>query len=298
MTWLLYPLIAGVIAFGISLMTKSKREKKKAKRELYPYEQLYKKLMQNGDTDYYAPRIWSPYYSFEDNNIGKDMAQKAMKQRILDMPQLTFERWLTFYNNKPEAWVIQKDEDRMLANIPYYQKTTQHEDKRGHMKDFTVFVPTFWTNAEEMKKYRDWVETEYQSGKAAEFEQLRDKNMKILVDHMQEDIAARRAYAEAELQKMREQIQQPVEEKKEPVKLRLSDGTEVDVAPTYQGQPITKYNGHDTASYVQYRQKPGYIFLHHGKPIDLKGNTGDIRYDTTSDIIYIRENNAWVQISK
>lgn len=243
MTWLFYPFIAGIIAFGISLMIKSKREIKKAKQELYPYEQLYKKLMQNGDTDYYAPKIWSPYYSFENNQIGKDMAQKAMKQRILDMPQLTFERWLTFYNNKPEAWVIQKDENHIyaLANIPYYQKTIHHENKRGHMKDSTVFVPTFWTNAEEMKKYRDWVETEYQSGKAAEFEQLRNKNMKILVDYMQEDIAAHRAIAEAELQKLREQTKQEIQKAKEekPIKLQLSDGTEVDIG---QGLSIAKYD--------------------------------------------------------
>ena len=173
------------------------------------------------------------------------MARKAMKQRILDMPQLTFERWLTFYNTKPASWVIQKDESREFANIPYYQKTTQHEDKKGKMREFTVFVPVFWKNAEEMKKYREWVENEYQSGNAAEFEQMRDHNMKILADYMQSDINERRAYAQAELDKMREQNKQAIQEQKQKRELRLSDGTVVPIEKTYQSMPIVKYNGQD-----------------------------------------------------
>lgn len=250
---IIIPLIAGIMAFGINLMLKSKKELKEARRIAMTYQKEYDKLMQNGDTDYYAPVVWSPYYSFDDDIYGRDMAQKAMKQRILDMPQFTFERWLTFYNNKPEAWVIQKDESRKFANIPYYQKTVQHEDKRGKMRESTVFLPVFWENAEEMQKYREWVEEQYQKGNAAVYAQARDKNMKIFVEQMQEDIQSRRAIAEAELQKLREQTKQEIQKAKEekPVKLRLSDGTEVDVAPTYQGMNITKYNGHDTATYAK-----------------------------------------------
>lgn len=254
MSWIVIPLLAGIIGFAATLLVKLKIQADKEARIDKVYEREYASLMQNGDTSYYAPCIWSPYYSFDDSEAGKNMAKKAMQQRVLDMPQLTFERWLNFYNNKPEAWVIQKEENRKFANIPYYAKITQHATKDGKMKDFKIFIPVFWKNGHEMRLYREWVEEQYQKGNAAVFDQQRDKNMRIFVDQMQEDIQERRTMAEAEIQKLREQTKQEIKKVKEekPVKLRLSDGTEVDVAPTYHGMTITKYNGHDTASYAQY----------------------------------------------
>lgn len=287
---------AGVVAFLI--------QKNKTKEELRPFESKYKQLLQNGDTDYYAPVVWSPYYSFEHNKIGEDMAEKAMKQRVLDMPQLTFDRWLTFYNNKPDAWVIQKDESRKFANIPYYQKTTQHEDKRGKMRDFTTFVPVFWESAEEMKKYRDWVEEQYQHGKAAIYDQERAKNMKILAEQVQADLDEKVARHEAELKKMREEIQKPKEQEvKEPMKLRLSDGTEVAVDPTYQGMPITKYNGQATAQYAQYcmnrgiiqRPASGMVLMYMGDPVECTED-GDIAYNIIDDKIYVKVKGELVEI--
>ena len=244
---ILIPIIVGVIGGIATALIRHYVQKHNEEEDLAPFKRQYNELMRNGDVS--GPVVWSPYYSFESSKIGSDMAEKAMKQRVLDMPQLTFDRWLTFYNNKPEAWVIQKEQQRVFANIPYYEKTTQHEDKKGKIRDFTVFLPVFWESPEEMKKYRDWVENEYQRGNAAIFEQQRDKNMKLFVDQMQEDVAARRAQAQAEIDKLREQTKQVLQKPKK--ELRLSDGTVIPVENTYQGMPITKYNGHDTASYAR-----------------------------------------------
>ena len=179
------------------------------------YKSQYEELLYNSDS---RCEVWSPYSSFESVHD----AENAMKMRVLDMPQFTFERWLTLYNNKPEAWVIEKKEYKHFANIPYYQKTTVHTDKRGHEKESTTYLPIFWTSAAELQKYREWVEKEYQYGKAAEFERNREKNMKQLVGYIQED-----------LQRLHDAIQTaPLTTEKKNIVLKLSDGTEVEVPPT------------------------------------------------------------------
>ena len=242
-------IIFGMVAlsFAVSITIKyATRQKEKYDRDKAiqeKYEKRYRNLMsnENGETGV----MWSPYYSFQENF----KAEMAMKQRVLDMPQLTFERWLTFYNNKPEAWTIQKDEDRIFANIPYYTQEIQHENKYGKTITTTNYVPIFWENATEMRKYREWVETEYQGGRAAVFEKAREKNMRTLIDIVEADIKANRAQTEAELAKMRDEIRTSTP-RKEPLTLKLSNGVEVPVEPTYQGMPITKYNGQATAAYA------------------------------------------------
>ena len=96
------------------------------------------------------------------------------------------------------------------------------------------------------------------------------------------------------LNDLREQIQQPVEEKKEPVKLRLSDGTEVDVAPTYQGMNITKYNGHDTASFAQHLKQLNYIGAYNDLPDTA--SPGAIAYVIPTKTVYMYKNNYWYEM--
>ena len=299
---ILIPILVGVIGGVATALIRHYIQKHNAEEDLAPFRRQYNELMRNGDVS--GPVVWSPYYSFESSKIGADMAEKAMKQRILDMPQLTFDRWLTFYNNKPEAWVIQKEQQRIFANIPYYEKTTQHEDKKGKMRDFTVFLPVFWESPEEMKKYRDWVENEYQRGNAAVFEQQRDKNMKLFVDQMQEDVQARRAQAQAEIDKLREQTRQVLQKQKK--ELRLSDGTVVPVEKTYQSMPIVKYDGRDVTgqtlpttplSDYSYRTLKSQIYIVKGNDLShIQGRDGDLAYSPETNQAYVFNNDYWMEI--
>lgn len=158
--------------------------------------------------------IWSPYQSFPT----VDEAREACKQKVVEMPQLTFERWLTFYNNKPECWVIERNEWKNFADIPYYVKINKHEDKRGKIKEYLSFVPTYWINAEEKQKYRKWVEEKYEFGDAQIYENARDAKLKELIGYIEEDINDRRKVFEKELKEVRKDIT-----------LRLSDGTSVTI---------------------------------------------------------------------
>jgi len=178
-------------------------------------------LTKNKIDDYYQDKYnselfltWSPYQSFPT----RAEAQEAYQQKVVEMPQLTFERWLTFYNNKPECWVIQRNEMQQCADVPYYVKVNKHEDKRGKIKESLSFVPTYWINAEEKQKYRRWVEEKYEFGDAQIYENARDAKLKELVGYIEEDINDRRKVFEKEL-----------EEVKKDITLRLSDGTNVTI---------------------------------------------------------------------
>ena len=163
-------------------------------------------------------RRWSPIYSFEDNVKGRAAADKAYSQDVMTMPQLTFDRWRTFYDNKPECWVIQRDETRRWCNIPYYVKINQHKDKYGNVTETVTFLPTYWIDEVELKKYRDWVENDFENGKAKLFSNERDRKLKELTGYISEDLQERRRVFDQEL-----------EEAKKQITLRLSDGTEVTV---------------------------------------------------------------------
>ena len=133
------------------------------------------------------------------------------------MPQLTFNRWLVLYNNKPECWTIQTNEKLSWCNIPYYTKIIEHKYENKIKKDISI-IPIFWTSPEEMKKYRDWVEKEYEFGNAQIFENIRNSQLKELTNYISDDIAARRKELEKEVNEARKEIS-----------LKLSDGTEVKI---------------------------------------------------------------------
>jgi len=214
----------GVLIFSITFISILKAKKKK--KEYKKYQSIYNDLLRNNN--YYGPRIWSPFYSFPNDH---QKAEEVFQQQVLDMPQLTFSRWLTFYNNSPEAWVIQKDETKRYANIPYYVKTTQHEDKRGHIKDFTTYLPIFWTDPYEMKLYREWVENEYEKGKAAVYQKTRDEHLQELVGYLSDDLKAQREKIDAEINQAKQEAIEYHNKAQESsnISLQLSDGTIVNV---------------------------------------------------------------------
>ena len=184
---------------------------------------IFKEYNRNEDHEI---SIWYPLY-YKDNWYYT--FSRKYGQKVLDMPRLSFERWLIFYNNKPEVWVVEKDEDRLYANIPYYVREIQNSNKPY------IFLPIFWESAKDMYKYRKWVEEEYQNGKAQIYSDKQDENFKQLVTFIEEDIKANHAQARREL----EQVQKNIEKQKEPIKLQLSNGPEVIVDPGVVVNPNT-----------------------------------------------------------
>ena len=252
LSFFITPIILGIIIaipMWISHLLDKLVDKKDRKKTL---ENSYKAYLSN-ENNY---RIWHPKGS-----IVCKLAFPADKtQRVVDMPRLTFERWLTFYNLNPENWIIQTDTDvyssfysSLYSDIPYYAKLD--EDKKW------IVLPIFWSSPEEMGKFRDWLENVYQCGEARIHQQKQEENYKKLVEIVENDIKERQDKVQQDLLNMRKELLNikkeetiPTEEEAEII-LGLPDGT------TY------KVNKQDYEWYKAHTPN-GYIFYKDGKIVN------------------------------
>ena len=216
--FILVPLvIATVISamFGIGaimdLIYNNSKETKTKKARKEEIENNYKIYLSNE----YGYRIWHPI----DSIACKLAFSKDRTQRVVDMPRLTFERWLTFYNLNPENWFIQTTNDVYSSNysdIPYYAKL--NEDKKW------IVLPIFWSSPEEMGKYRDWLENEYQCGEARIYQQRQEENYKKLVEMVENDIKERQDKVQQDLLNMRKELLNIKKEEKSVTFSQLDSG--------------------------------------------------------------------------
>ena len=139
------------------------------------------------------------------------------KGSVKELPQLTFDRWLTFYNTNPSNWDMEKFATHLDLGsrstttsydylIPTYYKTTVH-DGQGCKIENTVGIPIFWSSPEEMVKFDHWFKNEYKQGKAAGYELKRDEAMEQLAKYLQEDVDERRAQIMREYEKVVDETQ-------------------------------------------------------------------------------------------
>ena len=186
-----------VIVFGlafVSAIVETNSEKREAEeRANTEYKNLYDKILQS-----------------------KFFDEKAkIKGEIKELPQLTFEKWLTLYNASPEHWDM-KDFFTKASNIPdgynylipTYYKTTYQKDSQG--KDRKVIsnigIPIFWASANEMRKFDNWMKNEFKQGKASGYERMRDKSLEELTTYLQEDVKERREQLQRDYVKIVDEV--------------------------------------------------------------------------------------------
>lgn len=133
-------------------------------------------------------------------------------------PRMTFERFLNLYNISPHKWFIETDEYNVLHNFPVYI-----QEEKGKK----TIIPVYWENQDELKKYFNWVEEQFEKGEAAVYQKARDESFKQLVDFVQQDIEDRLNQIQKDYDKIKEETTKEKEDKG--IVLRLSDGTEVPV---------------------------------------------------------------------
>ena len=142
------------------------------------------------------------------------------KGSIKELPQMTFERWLTFYNTNPDNWDMEKFTTHIELGrnssgtsydylIPTYYKTTVHKGHDGRVREVknVVGIPIFWSSPEEMVKFDNWFRNEYKKGNAAGYERKRDEALEQLAQCLQEDINERRAQILKDYEKVVDQTQ-------------------------------------------------------------------------------------------
>lgn len=229
MVWILLGIFIGVPALIIgsafvSVKIDEAKQKKQEEKELEAeVNNTYNKILQANYRD-----------SLSDS-----------KGSIKELPQMTFERWLTFYNTNPDNWDMEKFTTHIELGrnssgtsydylIPTYYKTTVHKGHDGRVREIknVVGIPIFWSSPEEMVKFDNWFKNEYKCGNAAGYERKRDASMEQLSKYLQEDIEARRAQILRDYEKVVDQTQR--------VKVEGSEITLDLNAPAHTTEDISK----------------------------------------------------------
>lgn len=137
------------------------------------------------------------------NNFLKEkLIINNQKYEIINLPQLSFDRWLTLFNASAENWIINVNQSDKGCVCPVY-----HHKKQVYA--------TYWETSENLYKFQQWVENEYEQGKSANFQQQRDKQLTKLTKALQEDIANKQDEARRQIDALEQQVRSAMPEKQE-----------------------------------------------------------------------------------
>ena len=113
---------------------------------------------------------------------------------IRNIPQLSFEQWLTFYNSAPTNWHFRWGEwNDGYCIFPNYKKGKTD-----------IFI--FWETPEDLDKFIQWQKNDYKAGNVAIFEETRNKQLAKLTKALQEDIKQRHEQAQKEIEELEKQV--------------------------------------------------------------------------------------------
>lgn len=169
---------------------------RKQKKELAKIQQEQKEKEEQlaKDRKWFYNKVWNANWE-----------NKGEKIDIRDIPQLSFEQWLTFYNSAPERWEINLRQCdyacTQFCAIPTYKKGK-------------VYIDTFWDTPEDLGKFMDWQENEYKAGDVAIFEQERARRLSKLAKCLKEDIAERAKITQKELEALEKEVANSMPTKK------------------------------------------------------------------------------------
>lgn len=165
---------------GIHLMKDGLKAAKEERRQKAEQEQLER------DKQWFYDKMWNANWTRDDKQID-----------IRDIPQLSFEQWLTFYSSAPERWNINLKQNhyggRVFCAIPAYEKGKIH-------------IATFWETPEDLWKFMEWQENEYTHGNAAIFENERAKRLSKLAKCLKEDLAEKNKQVQKELDALEKEV--------------------------------------------------------------------------------------------
>ena len=136
-----------------------------------------------------------------------EWTEKGKPFDIRNVPRLTFDQWLTFYNISPEKWTFKFNQ---LSDFKYGNCCIFPEFTKGKTD-----LCTFWETPEDLHKFIKWTQNEYQKGDAAVFENERNKRLSKLTKCLKEEIKQNTAEAQKELAELEKDISEHMPEPKE-----------------------------------------------------------------------------------
>ena len=136
-----------------------------------------------------------------------EWTEKGKPFDIRNVPRLTFDQWLTFYNISPEKWTFKFNQ---LSDFKYGNCCIFPEFTKGKTD-----LCTFWETPEDLYQFIKWTQNEYQKGDAAVFENERNKRLSKLTKCLKEEIKQNTAKAQKELAELEKDISEHMPEPKE-----------------------------------------------------------------------------------
>lgn len=165
---------------GIHLMRTSMKAIKEEREQKAEAKQLEE------DKQWYYNKVWNGDWSQNDKPVD-----------IRNIPQLSFEQWLTFYNSSPERWNINLKQTcqgcHYFCAFPAYKKGKTHID-------------TFWETPEDLWKFMQWQKNEYKNGDAAIFENERAKRLSKLAKNIKQDLEEKNKEVQKELDALEKEV--------------------------------------------------------------------------------------------
>lgn len=214
---------------GIHLMKDGLKAAKEEKRQKAKQEQLEK------DKQWFYNKMWSANWTRDDKPID-----------IRDIPQLSFEQWLTFYSSAPERWSINLKQNhyggRVFCAIPAYEKGKIH-------------IATFWETPEDLWKFMEWQENEYTHGNAAIFENERAKRLSKLAKCLKEDLAEKNKQVQKELDALEKEVAASMPPKKveeDAIQKYMREQHEAKTWEAKQMRSLTDYTAELCKNYPDY----------------------------------------------
>ena len=181
------PIIIGGLAL-IQVGWKDKKKKRQEERERKQQEneaQVEKIRKENFYRDVYKA-TW---------------AHNKEPMEIRNLPRLSFEQWLIFYNSAPEHWHINLEE----YELPYYYDYGKACIFPNYVKG-KIDINIVWETPDDLHKFIMWQKNEYKNGDAAIFEEERARQMTKLTKALRDDIKTRNEQAQKELTELEKQI--------------------------------------------------------------------------------------------
>ena len=207
--------IAKIIAsclddFGIELPKRKKRETRKERkaREEREREEARERESQEIEENR-KKRFYESVWNANWRHNGKPM-------EIRDIPQLSFEQWLTFYNSSPANWHLGfKEWNDRYCIFPNYKKGK-------------IDINIFWETPEDLDKFIQWQRNDYKAGDAAIFEEARNKQLAKLTKALQEDMKQRHEQAQKEIEELEKQVaaSMPTVKEEDPIQKCLREQRE------------------------------------------------------------------------
>lgn len=215
------------------------------------------------------------------NNFLKEkLTINNKRYEIINLPQLSFDRWLTLFNASAENWIINVNQSDKGCACPIY-----HHKKQVYA--------TYWETPEDLYKFQQWVENEYEQGKSANFQQQRDKQLAKLTKALQEDIANKQEEARRQMDALEQQVRDAMPEKQEkedPIQKCLREQRENKAEKIEDIVKIIceKYPEHYLDNIESYRLSDGtsiaYIYLNARDPAS---------FDVKAIVFYDKDKKSW-----